>query len=567
MLKELFIKNYALIETLQLQLEPGLLVLSGETGAGKSIIVDALGLLLGRRAESSEIRKGALKCQITGVFQIPKKGEIRSALKSMALENEEESEWLILRRQLDGEGKSRAYVNDKPVSVSALKELGETLVEIHGQNEHQRLLKTSEQRDFLDRYAGNDVLRKKVAELYANWKNYLEQKEMSHLSEQERNQKADLYKFQIQEIEQAKLKIGEEEEIEETLPKLKNVEKLKNFSDQIYSLLYDSEDSVSSKLYKSRRAAESILSLGIELKEVPQLLEEAQARIQEASSQIESFRGNLAADPKKLDELICRLDLIAKLKKKYGRDIPEILNYCQKIREEMGALENYSANLEELKMRAELAEQELLRESKKLSRTRAQSAESLARGIEKELKELGFEKGRFSILLIPCKDANGKEAPTMSGLEEVEFLFSANAGEDLKPLRSVASGGELSRLMLALKKVLAQADPVPTLIFDEIDAGISGSMGIVIGEKLKKLSQSHQVLLITHLPQIAAFAAKQIAVKKEIVKGRSQTWIEELSEEKRVKELARMLGGAAGDSKDPTSTALKHAEELLRKAQ
>lgn len=576
MLTELNIRNYALIDSLKIEFGQGLNVLTGETGAGKSIIVDALGLILGEKANATSIRKGSQRCEITGIFDLQKNQPAKKFLSSFSLQ-ENQDDLLFFRRELDSQGKSKSFINDKPVALSTLSELGNLLVEIHGQNEHQRLLKSNEQKNFLDRYAGNDSLRESVSQLYSEWKSLGQQLEASRLSEQEKNQRTDLYQFQLQEIDAAKLLIGEEEEMERVLPQLKNVERLRSASDALYAQLYESEGSALERLRKSQKLIESILSLGIDLQESPALLDQAIVSVNEIVNRIETFRNSLDTDPRKLDEIISRQDLLFKLKKKYGKSVQDVLDYREKISADLKRLQGHAEAVQELDKKIEQSYAELVRQCKKLSAARKKFGEKLSAAVEKELKELGFQKARFLIRLDSEKDERGqeaehsralvKEAPTPTGLEKIEFLFSANPGEDPQPLKNVVSGGELSRLMLALKKILAQADLVPTLIFDEVDAGIGGSMGHVIGEKLKSLGRSHQLLVITHLPQIAAFAQKQIAVRKNVAGGRTQTMIELLDKTSRQKEIARMLGGASGDGKEPTPASLKHAAELLENAE
>lgn len=566
MLTDLTIHHYALIESLHIEFEKGLNVLTGETGAGKSIVIDALGLLLGDKASASIVRKGASRCEVTGIFDLNRARPVHQFLKSCSLQNSDEEQTLMLRREVDTQGKSRAFINDKPVNLSTLSELGEILVDIHGQHEHQRLLKPNEQRSLLDRYAENDSLLTEVANLYDLWKGTLNQLQISQLSDQEKNQKIDLYHFQIQEIDSARLAEGEEDEMEKLLPQLKNSERLRELSNELYSQLYDAEGSVLERIRKSQKVVESISNLGVELKDAPIFLEDALIKVNEVVNDVETFRNGLVIDPKKVDEIISRQDLIFKLKKKYGKTIPEILEYRGKIGEELKRLEGHTEAIQELQKNAKESHTRLSDKCRKLTVSRRKCSEKLSDAVEKELKELGFHKARFSIQFTAEKDDDGKEIPTPNGFERAEFLFSANPGEELKPLKQVASGGELSRVMLAIKKILAQSDVVPTLIFDEIDSGIGGSMGNVVGEKLKTLSRSHQILVVTHLPQIAAYTGHHITVRKSVTGDRTRTTIELLKDAERIREIARMLGGTSGDGEEPTAASLKHASELLQNA-
>ena len=326
MLVELNIKNYTLIESLAIEFDKGLNVLTGETGAGKSIIVGALGCLLGERASSSIVRKGSPSCRIAARFNLEKNKEAAAFLNALSLWSPED-ESLALRREIDAEGKSKSYVNDRPVNLSTLSRLGELLVEIHGQNEHQRLLKTAEQRDFLDRFAGAEPLRGEIAALYEEWRGFLEERDSSRISEQEKNRKIDLYQFQVKEIDAAALREGEEEEIDGLLPALKNAEKIRNFLDELFFNLYEDEGSAVERLKKCQKALKSAADLGADMKEAPSLLEESAVKAGELVHQIESLRDKIVSDPAKLDDLISRQDLIAKLKKKYGASVEEILQY------------------------------------------------------------------------------------------------------------------------------------------------------------------------------------------------------------------------------------------------
>lgn len=550
MIRELEIRNFALIESLRIRFGEKLNALTGETGAGKSIVVDAIGLLLGDKSQASAVRKGAERCQILGIFEIGKNRAAAKLLKELSLEGEEDV--LILRREIDSQGKSRAFVNDRPVILSTLSSLGEHLIELHSQHEHQKLLKSAEQRDFLDRYAEAWNLRAQTAEAFASWKVLLEKKEASQISDQERNQKIDLYVFQVKEIEDSKLRPGEEEELDEALPRLKNAEKIRAALDEAFGQLYEDEGSVSERLRKVKRSFENLAALGMDLKDAPRILEETLVGAEEMVGEIEKARGSVVSDPARLDGIFARQDMISKLKRKYGATLAEIIAYGNKIKGELEILQNYAQNLSQLERDIEKAHSALMKMAKALSAARKKAGEKLAAAVEKELKDLGFLKARFDVQLVA-------EPPSPAGLETVEFLLSANLGEDLKPIKAVASGGELSRIMLALKKILALSDMVPTLIFDEVDAGIGGAMGNVIGEKLKGLGKTHQVIAITHLPQVAAYAECHIAVRKEVRSARTKTEIELLEKDGRVEEIARMLGGIS-------TISLKHAAELLEEA-
>ncbi len=560
MLVELRLKNYLLIESLQLKLSDGLNVLTGETGAGKSILLGAVTFLLGEKVSGSVLRKGADSAAVSGLFDLSKNRRVPELLKEFSLQAEEENT-LIIRREMDFKGKSKAFINDRMVNLSTLASIGDLLLDIHGQHDHQLLLKSSQQRDLLDGYGLYADLCQSVKQNYSNWKEKKAELEAGQISEQERVQKIDLFQYQRGEIEAAKLQSGEEEEMEKLLPQLKNGDKLRKAADEIYDHLYGAEGSVLDRLGKVSQLLGAIENFGVNLGEEKSSVEAALIQLKKSLNSVDSLRDGVHADPLKLDALYSRQDLMAKLKKKYGSTIEEILAYKEKIEEDLKKLEDYALNRQDLEKECAESYARLMKESKHLSAKREKGALALSGAVEKELKDLGFQKCGFEVELKKGEDL----VPTPSGLETCEFLFNANPGERLKPLKEIASGGELSRVMLALKKILAKVDPVSTLIFDEIDAGVGGSIAYAVGEKLKILSQSHQILMITHLPQIAAFAENHISVKKKVASGSTEVWIEKLGEQERVKEVARMLGGVLKESEEPTSVSLKHATELLQR--
>lgn len=551
MLINLSIKNYALIDELDLELAPGLNIFTGETGAGKSIVIESLNLILGERASAQLIRKGANKCFVTGAFDISKIKKLKKYLDDSGLAGEDAGS-LILRREIDIAGKSRAFVNDTPAGLNTLLEIGNYLVDVHGQHEHQTLLKTASQRELLDSFAGNDKLLEDAGRLYSEWKELQAQKDSKNLSEQERTRLVDLYSFQVKEIDAAKLSPGDEEAIEQELPQMKNAEKLRELSNEAYQLLYGSEGSALEQLNKARKLLETINKLSNSLDETAGTLDSAVISAEEAADDIENFAEKLSSDPERLNELLSRQDLIYKLKKKYGSDIAEILAYREKIGRELDALTKFDQNLQELDAAIAKTFKQLSGVCERLSEARKKAGAKLSAGVESELSELGMKKAKFSISLVK------ESEPASEGWDRVEFLFSANQGVDAKPLKNIASGGEMSRVMLGIKTVLAKADNVPVLVFDEIDAGIGGPTGQTVGKKLKALSTHRQILCITHLPQIAAFADRHLAVEKGSQAGKTSTLIRDLAEKDRLEEIARMLSG-----EEITPTARKHASELI----
>ncbi|MBN1824566.1 MAG: DNA repair protein RecN [Endomicrobiales bacterium] len=550
MLLNLQIKNYALIDDLRLEFASGFNIFSGETGAGKSIIIESLGLILGDRASAQLIKKDSTRCFITAEFDASGNRELENLIDSSGLSAEEGS--LIIRREIDASGKSRAFVNDTPVGLGLLAEIGTLLINVHGQNEHQRIIQSSHQRNLLDVFAGLEETAEKVGGAYRAYSELAAQLESKQLSEQEKARLIDLYSFQVKEIDEARLAPGEEEEIEARLPQLKNADKLKTLADDAYQILYGGDDSVTERLGKAQKAVENITSVCGGLSEEAENLKSAYYQAEEAARQIEKFSDSLRADPDELNKLLERLELIGRLRKKYGKDVSEILRYREDALKELDALQNADENRQELEKRAKKAGQELLKLCEGLSSARKKAAQKLSGLVENEIRELGMKKARVTV------SVEKLDNPESHGQDRVEFLFSANPGEEPKPVKNVASGGEMSRLMLALKTVLVKEDPVPVLVFDEIDSGIGGPMGQTVGKKLKNLSLRRQVVCITHLPQIAAFSDRHFMVEKTVKSNKTCVQVKLLSQAEHAEEIARMLSG-----EKVTISARQHAKELI----
>jgi DNA repair protein RecN (Recombination protein N) len=556
MLNFLSIKNFALLEDVLLEFNGGLTALTGETGAGKTIIVEALGLALGDKASGHQVRQGAQRSSVTAGFQdlAPR---VQRLLKELDLPAGEE---LHLRRDVDAGGRSRGFINDHPVSLSTLARMGELLADMHGQHEHQLLLRAAEQRDLLDDFGRHQDERQAVQDAYGLWRDLKSQQEAASLSEQERARRLDLYRYQLEELKAAALKPGEDEECERLLPQLKNAEKLKALAAEAYGNLYGQDASAVDGVRRAARALDGLSALGMDLGDAPALLSESLAGLEEAARRLDALQERVELDPAKLDGLISRMDLMARLKKKYGPALEDVLAYQGKIAEEFDRLENSEERNRDLAGKLAAAEKNLEGRSKELSKARAAAAKKLAEAVGKELGELGLGRAEFSIAVERSPDG----AYSAAGFDTIEFLFAPNPGEGRKSLAAVASGGELSRVMLALKTVSAKTDPVGTLVFDEIDAGVGGDLGGAIGRKLARLGRSRQVLCITHLASIAACAATQFFVEKEVKGDRTRTAVRRLSDDERVAEIARMLGGAARDGKNAVS--LQHARTLLAEA-
>ncbi|MBI4376363.1 MAG: DNA repair protein RecN [Elusimicrobia bacterium] len=550
MLRKLSVKNFAIIAEQSIELGGGFNALTGETGAGKSILVEALGFLLGARGSSSWLRAGAERLEVSGVFDrddLPK--EWRSLYKLS-------DTTALLKRELDASGRTRATVNGIAAPVSALASLGERIVDFHGQHQHQSLLKPAFQLEVLDRFGELLEERGKVALSYQAWAALKSESEQAHMSDDERRRLIDLYRFQLGEIQQAALKPGEEEELESALPRLKNGERLKTFADGAYQLLYEQESSILSQLLKAERALSELCRVDAALASTHETVESARLSLEEAAHCVAQYRERLNVEPEELDKALSRMEEISRLKKKYGPSLDEVLGSQKKLSEELDRLENFESRRE--KIEGELAQvfARLEEDCDRLHKARLKAAVQLERGLLKELKLLGLPESRFSVSV---ELEEGRYGP--QGADAVEFMIASNPGEPLRPVREIASGGELSRVMLALKTVLSSADSVSILVFDEVDAGIGGAVARAVGQKLARLGRGRQVLCVTHLAQVACFAQSHFHVSKAVSGGRTKVAVERLEGERRLQAIARMLGG-----RDSSAAGLKHAQELLEES-
>lgn len=555
MLTHLSIKNLALLEDDALEFAPGLNVLTGETGAGKSIVLDALGLVLGRRADAGLVREGAARLTVSARFDIGSP-RLRKIAEELGVLSEEEPGELLIRREVEAGGKSRAFVNDRPVGLPAPARLAERLAYVHGQHEHQLLLKAAEQRDLLDAHGGLEGLRDEVAAAFDAWRTVVAEREALALSEQERAQRLDLYRYQRQELDAADPRAEEEAVLDQLLPQLKNAEKLRAASEEALDGLSRREGSAAELTRRTRSLLDSLRALGAPLGETADLLDGAIVQLEEAAQRLEAFAGGLEQDPAKLEETLSRLDQLAKLKKKYGPTLADVVAYRARVAGELDRLENLENKNRDMAERLAAAEKQLAARSEKLSTARGAAAKKLDAAINKEFRDVGLP---HAVLDIEALAEPGRY--TSAGMDEVRFWFTPNPGEGRRPLADVASGGELSRVMLAVKSVLAKTDAVPVLVFDEIDAGVGGALGAVLGRKLAKLGGSHQVLCVTHLATIAACGDRHFVVEKEIQKTRTRTSVRALTETDRVQEIARLFGGTGKESEG--DIGLRHARELL----
>jgi len=550
MLVELRIRDYAVIDDLSLKPKAGLNALSGETGAGKSIIVGALSLLVGERASSQVVRKGAQGAMVEGVFDIQGMDGFQERLKELGFPAEEG--FLILRREVAAEGRNRAWVNGSPATASAVGELGGKLVDIHGQHEHQSLLRPKEQRNILDVYTGVEDLAAVVQQLH--WESAKTRKALEDRQARVREleARADFFRFQLKEIQDACLEIGEEGALEDEAKRLEHAQELASGARELHEGLYGGEKSASDQVAALRDLLGRLSHLDSTLEESTGALADAYHLLAETGQRLGSYASGIEDDPARLEEIRRRQDLIFRLKRKYGPEFNDVLETGQRVKAELDELDGASFDLKAEEDELTRISREFLGKAEELTVRRKEGAKRLARSVREVLPELGLPKGEFRVQLKTL------DTPGSSGAEGVEFVVSLNPGFEPGPLSEIASGGELSRVMLALKSVLAEVDRVPTLVFDEIDAGIGGVVANKVGEKLRQVAQNHQVFVITHLPQLASRAHHQLSVQKGEVKGLASTEVRELTGEERVTEVARMLGG---DPNSPTSR--DHARELL----
>ena len=560
MLRELRIRNFTIVEDLKVDFEAGLNILTGETGAGKSVIVDAIGALLGDKISHEMIKTGGKEAHIEAYFD----DTDHPLLKELSIGSDE---GIILRRSITSQGKGRSYINDSSASIQTLAAVGRTLIDIHGQHEHQDLLKKENHLLFLDTYGGlrNGGDQLSGSSLFARYSLLFHEvsglrDRISAMKERvrERGQRIDFLRFQIAEIDAAQLKPGEKTEIEEERSILLNLSKLKEASETAYMLLYEAEGSALEQLSSVVSRTRDIAQIDHEAQELVAALDSAVPVLDDAAILLRKLKDKYDINPQKLEELDERLELIKRLEKKYGDGIDAILEFGRRAAEELKALEHADEELEASGGELKAKEAELISLAEELSGKRRSLAKKMEALVMGELKELGFQKAEFRV------EIRKKNPIAAHGMDDVEFLFSANPGEAPRPLAKVASGGELSRIMLALKciknsnklQVTSNESPA-TLIFDEVDAGIGGVTAQHVGKRLKDISADYQVLCITHLPQIAALADYHMKVEKTMEKNNVKVSIEPLSDRKREEELARMLSGRI------TDVSLKHAKELL----
>jgi len=553
MLVELIVENYAVVEQARIRFHAGLNILTGETGSGKSIVVDSFGLLLGGRASAEMVRSGQARARVSGIFAPAGNPELEAMLGEAGIEMDGGE--LIVEREIGANGKSRALVGNRPVTTAFLRQLAPALGDIHGQNEQQLLFTAPAQRQLLDEYAGSLDLRAQVAAAFAEQRQLEEKLEELNKNEQERLRQLDLWTFQRKEIESVQPHAQEDEQLEAERKILQNMTRLQENSAAAYALLYDSPDSATTQLRLALKRLDELTRIDESLAETASALKQAALQVDEVAYAVRDYLGKLESDSGRLEDIESRLAALDRLKRKYGQTLADVLAFGADVANRIEEVENASESRAALEKQCTAAAEKYESLATELTRKRGTAAAGLSQQVESELKSLMMDRTRFQIVV-----ATGPK--TAAGTDEIAFLVSPNRGEDPKPLEKIASGGELSRIALALKTAAGSAgrpEEVSTLVFDEVDAGVGGAAAAAVGKRLKALSRNNQVICVTHLAQIAGFADHHFSVAKREKKGRVTTEVEELTGDDRAREIGRMLSGER-----ITTEALKQAEQLIR---
>ncbi|KRK46492.1 DNA repair protein RecN [Dellaglioa algida] len=556
MLQELTIKDFAIIDSLNIDFMANMTVLTGETGAGKSIIIDALGLLSGGRGSQEFIRKDAKKMVLQGLFIPAKQSNTLTKLDQLGIGHDDNS--VILQREIHRSGKNICRINGMLVNTSTLKSIGETLVDIHGQNEHQELMQQDKHLGMLDEYIKNDIqtLTSKYQDAFEQYQNLHKLQVKRQTNQNEWAQRLDMLHFQKDEIESADLIENEEELLSAEKERLENFQTINQSLDASYQALSGEDENTVDRVGVAMSNMQKIDNLDSEYKELAERLSSAYYMLQDASSDLLRQLDALEWDEQRLNEIENRLEIIVQLKHKYGDSVEKILTYLKTISEELFEMEATEGTADNLDNQVNLAKKEAQKIADKLTKTRKKAALVLQKEVHKQLSELYMDKAIFEVKFETLSQLNN------SGQDKVEFYIQTNVGETMGPLAKIASGGELSRMMLALKTIFSKTQGVTSIIFDEVDTGVSGRVAQAIAEKISQIAQNSQVLCITHLPQVAAISEHHYFISKEVIGERTETSIKLLSKEERIQEIARMLAGS-----EITKLTVKHAEELLNMAQ
>jgi DNA repair protein RecN (Recombination protein N) len=553
MLVDLAIDDLVLISEARLSFVPGLNVITGETGAGKSVIVGALNLVLGERADKTLIRTGADQCAVEAVVQLGADSDVHGLLDELGIAPCEDGQ-LIVRRQFNAAGTGKCFVNDTPATVQALKRMGDLLVDMHGPHDHQSLLSREFQLDLLDASGRLEKPRTAYEHAYRRWLDLQQQRDALNNETGNPAQQIDFLKFQIKEIEDADLEGVDETELVQEHTRVANAQRILELAGAVQGALNEDDASAFSALTAAQKHLSELARIVPEAEPWRTEAASIASQAQELAHAVVGFAGKIDADPQRLQWLEERMATIHRLKRKYGGSLAEILQFLENARQQLRDLETRGERAEKLEAEIKAARAEIDKCGRDLAKQRRAAAKKLAAAITEELRDLGFAHGAFDVGLSTLDE------PGPRGLDGIEFSFAPNAGEEPRPLRMIASSGEISRVMLAVKTVLAAHDRVPVLVFDEVDANVGGEMGNAIGEKLRAVAKARQVICITHLPQVAARGKRHHVVSKALRNGRTLASIEPVTEKSRVEELARMLGG-----KELTSVTTRHAKEMLQK--
>ncbi len=568
MLKSISIRNYAIIDEADSEFEPGLNIITGETGAGKSILVDALGLILGERASNEMIRAGTEKAVVEGVFSVASNRKIKSLLEANGLD---EQEVLILRREVSAKGQNRCFINDTPVNLALLKEAGDYLVDLHGQHEHQSLLRPQTHIEYLDDFGGLDGLLGEYRRSYDKLSSLFEERDRLKQQEAVLKERRDLFEFQLKEIDAVHPQPGEEDALESELRILENSEKLHDATSRLHQMLYEGDQAVYDQLVLARNQLEDLAGIDRSFEDLRNECASAAAMISEVTKFLQQYNARIEFNPERLEEIRERLGQLSLLKKKYGGTIESILEQRERVAREFSLAENFEAEIARLDQSIAEERGRCSGSAQRLSAKRRDLAPKISKSAAAELARLGIAKADFDVRIQNHPMSSSTEHARAyvklgreffqagpRGIDDVEFHLSTNVGEEARPLARVASGGEVSRVMLALKTILAKSERLPLLVFDEIDVGVSGRIAQAVGRSMKSLSRFHQVIAITHLPQIAGLADVHFAVEKIEDGKRARTRLRKLELEERVEEVARLMSGA-----EVTEAGLAGARELM----
>jgi DNA repair protein RecN (Recombination protein N) len=564
MIKTLAIKDYILIDKIKIQFESGLNIITGETGVGKSIIIDAMNLLIGEKASTDIIRSGSEKAIIEGIFDV---SDNQNVINFLGENNYDISDELIIRREILRKGTSRSFINDSPASLSHLKELGKFLIDLHGQHEHQSLLRTETHIHLLDNFGNLEKLIDEYRTYYFKLKELFAKLDELKNIESSTKEKKDLYEFQAKEIDAVNPKPNEIDELQNKLNILENSERLYEATSRIYETLYESEFAVYDQLIKVRNLIDDLSRIDKTFSELKNDISSAISIVDELAKFIQSYNSRIEFNPELLEESRQRLGSLILLAKKYGGSLEAVIEHRNKIEKELQLAENFEEEIQKIEDEIEDVRKLCSDAAVRLSEKRREVAEKISKSIVTILKDLGINNAKFDVVFRNKKSDNprsfvklGNEyyEATPFGFDDVEFYISTNPGEELEPLAKIASGGEISRIMLALKTILAKSDKLPLMVFDEIDVGISGRIAQKVGKALRNLSEYHQIIAITHLPQIAGFANAHYVVEKKIKDGRAISTIRKLNDEERVYEIAKLISG-----EEITPASLESAKELI----